>query len=232
MPNILCLDPAGTAPGRPQVLAGRSDRAAGRPRRLHRGLVLALLLTGGAASGAYFTYRSILDGIESYGATSPDPMPGVSLSPGDQKKLHGRMASFRSALDARRAAAPLVLTADEINALIAEAPGLGGKARVEIEGDRVLAQFSLPLEDLGFPQLRGRFLNGRSVLNLSIVDGELVVSPGAIEVRGGPLPEAVMVRLGKANLARLAFRDPRVARSLRRLVGVEVRRGAVEIKAR
>ena len=80
--------------------------------------------------------------------------------------------------------------------------------------------------------MRGRFLNGTAVLNLSVVEGELVVSPEAIKVRSGPLPEAVMARLRKANLARLAFRDPRVARSLRKLSRVEVRRGIVEIKAR
>ena len=90
----------------------------------------------------------------------------------------------------------------------------------------------LRARDTRFPQLRGRFLNGTSVLNLSVVEGELVVSPEAIEVRAGPLPEAVMARLRKANLARLAFRDPRVARSLRRLGRVEVRKGTVEIRAR
>lgn len=231
MTNLLCLDPAGAVPGSRHA---RPDRSPGAPAewRLYRLLILGLVLTGGVASGAYLAYRSLLAGIERYGATSPDPMPNVALSAGGQQKLHGRMAAFRTALEARRPAAPLTLTADEINALIAIAPGVSGKLWVDIEGDRVRARFSLPLEDLGFPQLRGRFLNGTSFLNLAVVEGELVVSPEAIEVRSGPLPEAVMARLRKANLARLAFRDPRVAKSLRRLNGVEVRRGTVEIKAR
>ena len=127
---------------------------------------------------------------------------------------------------------PLTLTADEVNALIAVAPGLNGKVRAEIEGNEVRAWFSLPLEDLGFPQMRGRFLNGTSVLNLSIVEGELVVSPEAIRVRTGQLPEPMMARLRKLNLARLAFRDTRVARSLRKLSSVEVHQGIIEIKAR
>ncbi|HEY2155686.1 MAG TPA: hypothetical protein VGH33_08650 [Isosphaeraceae bacterium] len=201
----------------------------GRP---HRGLIVALVLTGSTASGAYLAYRSLLAGIEKYGATNPEPLPAVNLSPGNQKKLHARMAAFVTALETHRASSPLVLTADEINALIAVAPGLGGKVWVEIESNQVRARFCLPLEDLGFPQLRGSFLNGTSVLTLSIVEGGLVVSPEAIDVRSGRLPEAVMARLRKANLARLAFRDPRVARSLRRLGGIEVRQGTVEIKAR
>jgi hypothetical protein len=182
--------------------------------------------------GAYLACRSLLAGIERYSDISPDPLPEVTLSPGNRKNLYGRMAAFRTALETRRAAAPLTLTADELNALVAVAPGLGGKVRTDIEGDKVRARFCLPLEDLGFPQMRGRFLNGTSVLNLSIVEGELVVSPREIEVRTGQLPEAVMARLRKANLARLAFRDTRVAKSLRRLRSVEVRRGIVEIKAR
>lgn len=231
MPNILRPDVV-AVPRAPLARPDRTQATAARRRRAHRGLVLALVLTGGAASGAYVTYRSVLAGIESYGATSPDPLPGVTLAPGDRAKLHARLAAFRSALENRRAAPPLSLTADEINALIAVAPGLGGKARVEIEGDRVRARFSLPLADLGFPQFPGRYLNGTSVLNLSVVEGELVVSPEAIEVQAGPLPEAVMARLRRANLARLAFRDPRVARSLRTLGGVEVRQGTVTIKGR
>jgi hypothetical protein len=232
MSNIRCLDPVLAVPRSPQAQSGRSHGAGVQRRRTHRGLILALVLTAGAASGAYLTYRSLLAGIEKYGATSPDPLPEVNLSLGNQRKLRARMAAFRTALETRRAAAPLTLTADEINALIAVAPGLCGKAWVEIEGDQIRARFSLPLADLGFPQLRGRFLNGTSVLNLSIVEGELVAAPEAIQVRTGQLPEAVMARLRKANLARLAFRDPRVAKSLRGLSSVEVRQGTVEIKAR
>jgi hypothetical protein len=142
------------------------------------------------------------------------------------------LAAFRAALETRRPAPPLTLTAGEINALLAVAPGLVGKVRAEIDGGTVRARLSLPLEDLGFPQWRGRYLNGTSVLSLSVVDGELVIRPEEITARAGPLPEAVMTRLRKANLARLAFRDPRIANSLRRLSRVEVRRGAVVVTAR
>ena len=51
-------------------------------------------------------------------------------------------------METRRAAAPLTLTADEVNALIALAPGLSGKVWVKVEGDKVRARFCLPLEDL------------------------------------------------------------------------------------
>jgi hypothetical protein len=201
-------------------------------RRHTRPLILALALIGGAAAVAPFAHRWLLAGIELYGATSPDPLPAATLPPGEQAKLQGRLAAFRSAVEARRPGAPLVLSVDEVNALLAVAPGLGGRLRVEIDGDRVRARFSLPLEDLGFPQWRGRFLNGTCLLNLSVVDGELVVSPEAIEVKTGPLPGPIQARLRRANLARLAFRDPKVARSLRRLGSVEARGGKITIRAR
>jgi hypothetical protein len=191
-----------------------------------------IVLTGCPVLGAYFTYRSLLVGVETYTEDSPDLLPGTTLSPGDRSRLYRRLAAFRSALEAHRPAPPLTLTAGEINDLLAVAPGLGGKVCAEIDGGTVRARVCLPLEDLGFPQWRGRYLNGTSVLSLSVVEGELVVRPEAITVRAGPLPEAVMARLRKANLARLAFRDPRVARSLRRLGRVGVRRGVVEITAR
>ena len=216
----------------PRALPGRDRGDVVQCRRPYYRLIAALVLSGSAALGSYFGYRSLLAGIEGYSDTRPDLLPAPTISPGARKQLYGRMAAFRTALATHRVAAPLTLTVDELNALIAVAPGLSGKVRAEIEGGRVRAQFCLPLEDLGFPQLHGRFLNGTSALNLSIVEGELVVSPEAIEVRTGPLPEAVMTRLRKANLARLAFRDIRVAHSLRSLRSVEVREGTVAIMAR
>src|SRR5260370_247783 len=78
-------------------------------------------------------------------------------------------------------------------------------------------------EGWGFPTCRGRVCNGTAVLSLAVVGGGLVVSPEAIEVKSGPLPAAIMARLRRTNLARLAFRDPRAARSLRKLGSVEVR---------
>jgi hypothetical protein len=216
----------------PRSLPGRNHVAAVQHRRSHRGLITAILLMGTVAMGAYLTCRSLLAGIERYTDISPEPLPEVTISPGNRKNLYRRLTAFRTALETHRATALLTLTDDELNALVAVAPGLSGKVRTEIEGDKVRAQFCLPLEDLGFPQMHGRFLNGTSVLNLSIVEGELVVSPQKIEVRAGQLPEAVMARLRTANLARLVFRDPRVAKSLRRLSSVEVHHGIVEIKAR
>jgi hypothetical protein len=187
---------------------------------------------GCAVLGVYLTYRSLLAGVETYTEDNPTHMPGLTVSPRDQKRLYGRLAAFRSALENRRPVQPLTLNIEEINALLAVAPGLGGKVRAELDGSTVRARLSLPLEELGFPQWRGRYLNGTSVLSLSVVDGELVVRPEAITARAGPLPEALMARLRKANLARLAFRDPQVAKSLRRLSRVEVVPGAVAITAR
>jgi hypothetical protein len=230
-----CFDRTSAVFRSPHALTDQDPEAV-RPRRilrrLRRGLITAILVTGCAALGVYFAYRSLLAGVERYTDDNPDALPGVTSSPGDQKKLYGRLAAFRTAVENRRPAPSLTLTTGEINALLAVAPGLGGKVRAEIDGGTVRAQLALPLEDLGFPQFRGRYLNGTADLSLSVVEGELVVRPEAITARAGPLPEVVMARLRKANLARLAFRDPGVTRSLRRLSHVEVRQGAVNITAR
>jgi hypothetical protein len=194
---------------------------------------VVLVLAAGTASGAYLAYRSLVAGVERFADARPAPLPEAALAPADREALYRRLKAFRAAVETRRPAAPLSLTGGEVNALLAAAPGLGGKVWAEVQGDRVRARFSLPLEDLGFPQWRGRFLNGTSALTLSVVGGELVASPEAIEVKGGqPLPEVVMARLRTANLARLAYRDPRVARTLRRIARVEVRQGAVVVDAR
>jgi hypothetical protein len=231
MQKQLHLGRAGGVAQADHAPAGR-DHEPVRRGRARRILVVAILVTGCAALAGYSGYRWLLARINAFAEETPDPLLGSSLSPRDQKRLYGRLAAFRTALESRRPAPRLTLTTGEINALLNVAPGLGGKVRAEVDGSTVRAQFSLPLEDLGFPQWRGRYLNGTSVLSLSVVEGELCVRPEAITARAGPLPEVIMARLRKANLARLAFRDPRVAKTLRRLSRVEVRPGAIDIMAR
>src|SRR5262245_51711039 len=104
-----CLDRVGAVSRSPRALTARASGAV-RRRRLRRGLLTAILVT---ALGAYFACRSLLAGVEAYTEDHPTPLPGVTLSPGDQKKLHGRLTAFRAALESRRPAPPLTLTTGE-----------------------------------------------------------------------------------------------------------------------
>ena len=69
--------------------------------------------------------------------------------PAEQRQvLKDRVEAFRKAVEAGTPTEPLVLTSDDLNALIEENPDLKGKIYVKIEGDEVKGQVSIPLDKL------------------------------------------------------------------------------------
>ena len=79
-------------------------------------------------------------------------------------------------MEAGTAIEPLVLTSDDLNALIEENPELKGRIYVKVEGDEVKGRVSFPLDKLNchcrWP-FKGRYLNGEADLKASLFDGEL-----------------------------------------------------------
>ena len=72
------------------------------------------------------------------------------------------MAAFKKALEAGTATDPLVLTSDDLNSLIEENPDFRGRLFARVEGDKLKARISFPLEKLKIGMLRGRYLNGEA----------------------------------------------------------------------
>src|SRR6266571_5832859 len=57
--------------------------------------------------------------VEQYTDTTPMTLPTIPMSSADYQQLDKRVTAFADAVNARKATPPLVLTGDEINALIA-----------------------------------------------------------------------------------------------------------------
>jgi len=88
--------------------------------------------------------------------------------------------------------APLTLTSDEINALIATDPDLQplkGKLYVTLENEHIKGQLSVSMDEAGLPMFRGRYLNGSGTFSLSLRNGILRLTAQEIAVKGKPLPE-------------------------------------------
>ncbi len=67
-------------------------------------------------------------------------------------------------MEAGTASEPLVLSSDDLNALIEDKPEMKGKIYVTVEGDEVKGRVSIPLGELGLPMVKGRYLNGKADL--------------------------------------------------------------------
>jgi hypothetical protein len=180
---------------------------------------------------SYVVYQKVNKAIQDYTSTEPVPIPVVPLPDDQRKALDDRWQAFKTAVD-KGEEAEIVLTADDINALIAEKPELKGKIHVSIKEDKVNGQVSIPLDNFGIPMTKGRFLNGTTELSVSIDYGHLDVRMKSLEINGKSPPPEVMASLGKENLAKDVKLDKENDEKLRQIESLEVKDGKIYLKAR
>jgi hypothetical protein len=207
------------------------------------GCLTLVIVTILAAVAVFFTAKYALNKlaayIEQYTDTAPAPLPPVEVTPNDYEKLQERLTAFQEAMDGGKGAEALTLTAAELNALIVNHASLRewkDRLRVSLEGDQVQGQLCLPLDAFaampGLSRLKGRYLNGSTVLKASLENGLLDVHMMSIEVKGKKPPEEVMAQLRTENLAKDVQNKPETAANLRKLESLEIKDGKLTLKAR
>lgn len=122
----------------------------------------------------------------------------------------------------------LVLTAEEINALIAAEEQLRGRVFVRIEGGRVFGEVSIPTDMV--PGGGGRFFNADAEFDVTMQDGILEVRLTNASVKGERIPDAVLEGLSQENLAEDAYQDRENAEILRKFESIEVVDDSIVLK--
>ena len=194
--------------------------------------VLTVLLLIALGIGAFFAWRFFSSIVQQWTATAPMELPKVPLSDDERIAVKERVASFRKALEEGTAVEPLVLTGDDINALIEENPDFRGKVFARVDGDKLKAQVSIPLDNFEVAPLRGRYLNGEAELKASLSNGVLLVMLESLEVNGKKLPGRFLEEMREQNLAKDAYKDPKSAEMLRRFESLEIKDGKIILKPR
>ncbi len=177
--------------------------------------------------------RSAQDLALKYTAPAPETLPTVELSPTHLQELKARVDAFEAALDAPTNAQELVLSADEINALIEEKTAgetNAPKIFVNIDGDRLQGLVSIPLQDLGPLKLKGRYLNGQAILKVWLQNDTLRLQIEHLEVKGKPLPGLIMSELKKENFASEIAKDPKAASLVAKFESIQVTNGKVILR--
>lgn len=183
--------------------------------------------------GIYFAKRTLDGLITDYTATSPVPIEERIYPEPQMRELQSRLGTFQQAVQQGGGqAVDLVLSADDLNALIARNPDLKGKVFVRIEDDQIKGQVSVPLPDLGPLKLRGRYLNGAAAFKIALANGRLEARLEQVSVRDKPLPPLILNELKKQDLAREMQTDPEVVRVISRLDSLEIREGKVVIRSK
>jgi hypothetical protein len=181
-------------------------------------LVLVVLL------GVYAGYRYVHGLVDEYTDTKPMVLPAVKLSDEEIRQLQQRVKIFTRAVEDGKATDPLIITADELNALIATngAPELRHHLYVTLEGDQAKAQVSVPADRLGLSMLRGRYFNGDAAFAVSLHEGKFVVNVTSLSVKGKPLPENFMAQIRHQNFADAWTNNPDFTASIGKLEDIHI----------
>ncbi|MBE7499647.1 MAG: hypothetical protein HS113_04945 [Verrucomicrobiales bacterium] len=213
------------------------DASAGKGRGcFFYGCLTLLVLFLVCAVALYFGLRyAVSRMIAQYTAATPVAVPRVEGTPEEVQAVQARFLRFSDAIRAGQPTDPLVLSEKDLNLLIQHTRELEqhkDHLHVAIEGRRLRGTVSLPLEQLGWSRLKGRYFNGVAELKASLENGVLLVTLDALEVNGKPVPEQMMLGIRGQNLARDVYKDARSMELLKRLERIEVDDGRVLVRAR
>jgi tetrahydromethanopterin S-methyltransferase subunit G len=186
------------------------------------GLVLMLIVVLGGLAGLHMAKKMVKDFTD----PAPATLPVVQMSPEKLAAIRKRVDDFREAVRAHKPTEPLKLTSDELNALLnfdADLQPLKGKIYVEMKGNDLGAQLSIPMADIGLEAFRGRYLNGHGKFAISLKYGALKVLAQDLNVKGQPVPDIYMNTIRKQNLAKGFNTNPRASVALDWIQDIQVK---------
>jgi hypothetical protein len=165
--------------------------------------------------------------ITNYTSTQPAPLPHRIASGEAIEDLKTRWGGFWQAVMDDRAEAPFKLSADDLNAVLANIPQLQDRLLLSITNDRIMGQFSVPLDQAKQKELRGRFINGTAHLNLVFEDGWLTAQALDLKANGKAIPAWLQKKAQKENILKDLDKNAEVTAFLHKLHNVEVKDGFV-----
>jgi hypothetical protein len=196
-------------------------------------VVTALVLAVAGGAGSYLAYHYGRHRIVAqYTASAPLDFAQAPLSPAELGDLDGRLAAFVHALRNKNPTEPLVLTGDELTALVGRIPDfqkLGGRARFSIANGEVLSDLSLPLERWGYPD---RWFNGSAAFLVTLENGVLIVTLRSASVKGEPIPGWIVGKLADRNLAKDLYERPEISGLIARLESIDLSNGRITLVPR
>ena len=204
------------------------------PAKKKRGcLFWAVVLIVVVGGGGYLAFRYAMHRIvAAYTEATPLDLGTPAASPAELGEVHGRLAAFAHALRNKTPIAPLVLTGEELTAIVVASPQfrtLGGDARFSIGEGEIHGELSVPLERMGYPD---RWFNGSATFKATLENGVLVVTLDSASVKGDPLPGWIVEKLREQNLAKDLYERPQNAGLIARLESIEVGDGRITIVPR
>jgi len=207
-----------------------TEKKSSRSCCLYGCLFLVLFMLVGTIGGGLAGYWWFKGQVNRYTADSAADLPTVELSEAELADVQSRIDKFKETIEDGDSPSDLVLTADEINAMIANDDDLRGRVFVTIEEGQVGGEVSVPTDFL--PGGKGRFFNASATFDVSLENGVLIVTLSGAEVKGEKVPPQFIEGMSKENLAKELYKDPEAAATLRRIESISIEHDRIILKPR
>lgn len=192
-------------------------------------MLLGALAVGGVMFGAY---RFVSGQVAKYTSDHAVELPSVNITDDEVKAIEAKLEDFKTQFESGDAPQELVITIDEINALIAGNSDLKGHVYVKIVDGNLHADVSVPLDDLPIPGAKGRYFNGSVTLHVEMENGVLIAQVVDAEANGQAVPASVLEGMKDENLAKGMYDDPDTAKALSRCESLEIQADRIVLKVR
>lgn len=201
------------------------------------GLLLLLVI------GVYFAFSKLKTAatelVANYTAAAPVKVEIPPISQAQVDQAVEKFSAFQAGLAGTGEAEPLVLSGQDINALIQNHVSfkpLTDRASVTVEGNTLRSQVSVNLEDLDIPVpfiadiVEDKYFNGVATFTPGMVAGRPALYIEDLEVNGMPLPEQFMSELRKTNFLEEALKkNSEFASTIEKIEDIRVKDGVLTI---
>jgi hypothetical protein len=194
-------------------------------------LVLVTIAVVAVIVGVNFGKKKIQDFAQSYTSDAPVEIVAPEFSETQIEDSVGRYDGFRSAISAGNATEALILSEDDINAILFHHPNfreIAGNSIVSIEDDRLTTTVSIDLDGFDIPiefiaeAVEGKYFNGDVTLSIEMIANRPALHIEKLSVAGKSLPEQVMQEFRKENLLQNAQTDPEMQKIFDKVEEVKI----------
>ncbi|MEM9015442.1 MAG: hypothetical protein AAGC68_00415 [Verrucomicrobiota bacterium] len=178
-----------------------------------------------------FSKNKINEWVLGYTSSQPVQIEAPQLQQGEIDSAVTRFDSFSSALEAGTASESLILSEDDINALLFHHPDFAdaaGMTNVSIENDQLTSRVSIDLNSIEIPidfvadAVRDKYFNGEVTLSIDMRAQRPALFIEELSVAGRPLPQELMEAFRSENLLKEAQSDPELKKFFDKISEIKI----------
>ncbi len=161
-------------------------------------VVVVIVCCGIAVAGGYYYLNLFVKEL-----TSDKPRE-IKVEQPTEVQMQAAAAKSQALSDAYRSGKEVTveLTGQDLNALIARNADLAplrGRFYTSIANSEISADFSVPLEFLGWSMFKGRYFNGRGVAFFEWNNGEITIKPKLLEANNKQVPSVGLSQINSSE---------------------------------